>query len=159
MPRSNKSNWQWTYPHMQSPHSESLESPVIIPDSKLTLLANKDNWGQQSQLLTAILITNLSNWASWCREEWGTGEEKKTPWRTSKMKTNIFWRCTLLIAPMNLMKHFQPEALSTIQIKMHLQTLQRTPHDKGENEGEKEFLWQLLLQRSGVPAPLLSWLL
>ena len=31
--------------------------------------------------------------------------------------------CTLLIVPMNLMPHFQQEGLSTIPMKMYLQTL------------------------------------
>ena len=59
---------------------------------------------------------------------------------------------TLLIAPMRLMRLFQPEGLLTIPLIMYLQTIQELCVTKRKVTEWKKRLQQLLSQRSGVPA-------
>ena len=96
-----------------SPHpSESLESPTAIPASQPTLLVNKTI--QDSSLSCSKL-----SW-SWTLPiglaDMEEQEKKAKSHKHQERKVSIHRRqCTsLLIVPMNLMKHFQPEGLSTI---------------------------------------------
>ena len=66
---------------------------------------------------------------------------------------------TLLIAPMNLMPHFQPDPMMPPTMMMYLQTLHELRETRWKAKERKEWLWQLLLQRNGEQATLLSWLL
>ena len=51
-------------------------------------------------------------------------KESKVPQAPRKEEHLSLETCTLLIVPMNLTKHFQPEGLSIVPIKMYLWTLQ-----------------------------------
>ena len=90
--------------------------------------------------------TNSSMWTSQHRGEGGT-KLLKAPKKENK---HLLETCTLFIAPMRLIKHFQPESRMTIPIKMHLWTLQRTQQDERKVKERKNWLWQLLLQRNTV---------
>ena len=106
-----------------SPHPlESLESPTTFPNSQSTLLVNKTI--QDSSLNCSRL-----SW-SWTLPiglaDMEEQEKKAKSHKHQERKVSIHRRqCTpLLIVPMKLIKHFQPEGLSTIPLKMCLQSLQ-----------------------------------
>ena len=52
---------------------------------------------------------------------------------------------TLLIAPMNLMPHFQPDPMTPTMMMMYLQTLHELCKMRRKAKERKEWLWQLLL--------------
>ena len=94
-------------------------------------------------MLVPIIVTKPTNRASRHREK-EEQEKKQDPQAPKKERYHLPETAhTLLIVPVNLTKHFQPEGLSMILIKMYLQTLQELTKMREKVRERKERLWQL----------------
>ena len=129
---------------MQSPHFGILSISNSHPRQPANPPPGKQgNPGQQPQLLVPIIVMNTSNSASRHREK-EKKKESKVPQAPKKERYHLPETAhTLLIVPVNLTKHFQPEGLSMILIKMYLQTLQELTKMREKVRERKERLWQL----------------
>ena len=111
--------------------------------------------GQQAGQLAPILVTNLPLGLADVeeREEQESKENKsKVPEAPRKAEPSQETAHTLLIAPMNLTRHFQPDPMMLMTMMMYLQTIHKLCKAKQKAMMRKRLLWQLLLQRSVMPA-------
>ena len=102
-----------------------------------------------------------TNRASRCGGEGGTGEQEnqsKVLEAPRKAEPSQETAHTLLIALMNLSRHFHPD-LMMLMMMMHLWTLHELHKTRWKAKERKARLQQLLLQRNAGPATLLSRLL
>ena len=113
----------------------------------------KQGQQQQAGQLAPIPVTNHTI---------GLADARRGRSRRARRRKTKFWRCqesksftgdshTLLITPMNLMPHFHPEPMM-LTMMTYSWTLHKLHEMKQKTRERKERLWQLLSQRSSVPA-------
>ena len=86
------------------------------------------------------------------REEQENKNQNRAPEGPRKAEPSQETAHTLLIAPMNLMPHFQPDPMMSPMMTMYLQTLHELCKMRQKVRERKRQLWQLLLQRNGEQA-------
>ena len=118
---------------------ESLESPIAIPDSKLTLTVNKEIKSQQHM---SILVTNIPIGLADTEEKEEAEMNKTKLLKCPQNKANLH-RGTHT-------PHCPNEPDTMILLQMYLQTIHELHAMREKAKERKEWLWQLLLQRSVV---------
>ena len=135
-------------------HQQQQSPPPRQPPPKL---------GQQQRQLAPIPVTTLPIGLANAEErEKQENKEKENRALEAPRKVEPHSQetaRTLLITLMNLMPHFHPDPMMLMMMMMYLQTLHELHKMRWKTRERKEWLWQLLLQRSSMQATLLSWLL
>ena len=146
-PEKHKTNQWWSNATMQSHiwnpwHQQQQSPPPRQPPSKTRTRTTRTTHAYPGH-------NRLAN-----VEEGWTGEgEPKPPQAPKKVEPHSQETArTLLITLMNLMPHFQPDPMMPPTMMMYLRTLRELCAVKRKAVERKERLWQLLLQRSGMPA-------